>query len=61
VHYWDTPGEGLHSDATISLCEPATLKTDDRYTFDERPYLLFTFGAGGEWAWQRRLFELGVD
>lgn len=62
VRYWKAPdGKGLHSDATIALFEPATLGTNERYRFEERPYLLFTFGAGGEWAWQRRLFELGVD
>ena len=62
VRYWKSPdGKALHSDAAISLYEPMTLKKDDMLVFDERPYLLFTFGAGGEWAWQRRLFELGVD
>ena len=60
VRYWKE-GENLHGDAVVCLPDPYLLPPHGVCTLPERPYLVLTFGLGGNWGWQRRLAELGVD
>jgi len=59
IHFWQE-GQAYHSDASIAFLDPVSVKPGASVGWEERPYLLFTFGRGGAYGWRQRLLELGV-